>query len=417
MTGITYETTAEDVASKSLHVTVAPDRLAESERRAVREYARRARLPGFRKGHAPEPVVRRRFETEIRRWVLEDALRESWDAILKETNLKPTGDPQVRNVSFEAGKPLTFELLVEIRPEITVATVGGFHLKRTLPPVTDAMVDEQLQRLREQRGTWTPVSGVHPRPGNLVNVTVSPLEGEEPAATQPHDLILGQGEAIPDLEARIMELSPGETIDTQVRFPDDHSDEARRGQTRNVRVTLHEVKEQTLPDLDDALARELGDFDSLETLRARVREDLEAEARRHADDEVKAELLRRIAEANNVPAPPSLVHRLLHAYAESYRIDPSQFETFAGSFRAVAEAQVKRELILDSVATAQNLRASEADIDSRVARIAESRGSEPGKVYSSLQQHGRLGELERAITEEKVFGWLLQQSTVTEEAA
>ena len=118
MTGISYQTTAEDVASKSLQVTVDVDRLEATERRAVREYARKARLPGFRKGHAPEPVVRRRFETEIRRFVLEDALRESWDTILKETELKPTGDPQIRNVSFEAGKPLTFEVLIEVRPEI-----------------------------------------------------------------------------------------------------------------------------------------------------------------------------------------------------------------------------------------------------------------------------------------------------------
>ncbi|MGH7584474.1 MAG: trigger factor, partial [Gemmatimonadales bacterium] len=193
MTGITFETTAEDAASKSLHVTVATDRLAESEQRAVREYAKRARLPGFRKGHAPEPVVRRRFESEIRRWVLEDALRESWDAIRKEKDLKPTGDPQVRNVSFEAGKPLTFELLVEVRPEITLTTMGGFQLKRTVPPVTDEMVNEQLQRLREQRGTWNPVAGGHAKPGNRVTVTVTPVEAEGEAGTapspEPHDIV------------------------------------------------------------------------------------------------------------------------------------------------------------------------------------------------------------------------------------
>jgi len=114
MTGISYETMSEDIASKSLQVTVDTDRLEATERRAVREYARKARLPGFRKGHAPEPVVRRRFETEIRRYVLEDALRESWDTILKETDLKPTSDPQIRNVTFETGKPLTFEVLVEV---------------------------------------------------------------------------------------------------------------------------------------------------------------------------------------------------------------------------------------------------------------------------------------------------------------
>ncbi|MGH7592544.1 MAG: trigger factor [Gemmatimonadales bacterium] len=418
MTGISYQTMAEDVASRSLQVTVDVGRLEATERRAVREYARKARLPGFRKGHAPEPVVRRRFETEIRRFVLEDSLRESWDTILKETELKPTGDPQIRNVSFETGKPLTFEVVIEMRPQLTLTTTGGFSLTRTIAPVTDAMIQEQLQQLREQRGTWSPLSGVRPKPGNLVSVTVTTIEaGIESAAGTPHDLVLGQGQAIPELEERIMELEPGSTSEADVRFPDDHADAGRRGESRRVRITLHEVKEQILPDLDDALARELGDFDSLAALRDRVRDDLGAEARRRADDALKAALLRQIAEANQVPAPPSMVQRLLHAYAESYRVEAPQFETFAQSFRSVAEAQIKRELILDSVATAQNLRVTEADIDERVAKLAAARGVETGKLYSSLQQNHRLGELEHSITEDRVFAWLLQQSTVTEDAA
>ena len=112
-----------------------------------------------------------------------------------------------------------------------------------------------------------------------------------------------------------------------------------------------------------------------------------------------------------------MVHRLLHAYAESDKVDSSQFETFAKSFQPIAESQVRRELILDAVATAQNLRATEADVDARVATLAAARGLDAGKLYASLQQNRRLGELEHTITEEKVFGWLLQQSTVTEGAA
>ena len=418
MTGITYQTTSEDVASRSLQVTVDPARLEATERRAVREYAKSARLPGFRKGHAPEPVVRRRFEAEIRRFVLEESLRESWDAILKETSLKPTADPQVRNVVYETGKPLTFEMQVEIRPEIKLDRTGGFTVVRKVASVTDEMVNNQLQELREQRGSWSPLPGVRAKPGNLVSVTVTTIEdGAEPVPGQPHDLILGQGQAIPELEEQIMAIAPGESGDAEVRFPEDHADESRRGKTRKVRIAVHEVKEQLLPELDDALARELGDFDSLASLTARVREDLEVDARRRSDDELNGDLLRQIGEANAVPAPASMVHRLLHAYAESYRVDASQFETFSKSFEPIAQAQVKRELILDAVATAQNLRATEGDIDDRVAKLAAARGVEPGRLYASLQQAKRLGELEHTITEEKVFGWLLQQSTVTEGAA
>ncbi|HEX3928237.1 MAG TPA: trigger factor [Gemmatimonadales bacterium] len=418
MTGISYETTAQDPASRALKVTVGLDRLDQAEKQAVREYAQHARLPGFRKGHAPDAVVRKRFEGEIRRYVVEQALRESWDAILKETGLKPVADPQVRNVTFEAGQPMQFELIVDIRPEITLATTGGFTTTRTVNPVTDEMVQDQIDRLREQRGAWNPLEGVQPKPGNLVSVSVTPIEpGKEPAGAAPHELVLGQGQTIPDVEERIMTLKPGETTDAEVRFPDDHPDESRRGATRRVRITLHEVKEQALPTLDDAFAREVGDFESVEALRTAIRSDLAAEAAREADARVREDLLRQIAQANNVPAPESMVHRLIHAYAETYQIDKAQFGTFASTFHPIAESQVKRELILDAVAAAQNLRATEADIDAKVAEMAAVRNLPPAKLYASLEQGKRLGELERSITEGKIFAWLLSQSTITEGTA
>lgn len=418
MTGISYRTTAQDPGSRALEVTVDADRLQAAENEAVREYARRARLPGFRKGHTPEPVIRRRFDSEIRQRVIETALRESWTTILKDADLKPTADPQVRNVSWEAGKPLTFELLVEVRPEISLATTGGFTVSRKVEAVTDAMVDEQMQHLREERATWSPVADGHPKPGHLVSITATPIpESGEPKPGQPHDVVLGQNQALPELEDRIMQLAPGETIDSEVRFPEDHPDAERRGKTQRVRVTLHGIKEQILPPLDDALARELGDFDTVDALRDKVTEDLVRNANRDADDAVRGELIRQIADANQVPAPPSLVHRLFHSYAESYRIPADQFESFAKSFQPVVEAQVRRELILDALATAQNLRATEADVDARVATLAAARGVEPGKLYTSLQQNNRLADIERSLTEEKVFAWLLAQSTVTEDAA
>ena len=418
MTEITYRTTAEDVASRSLQVTVSLDCLAVAERRAVREYTRQARIPGFRKGHAPEPVIRRRFEQEIRRHVMEDALRESWDAILKETDLKPTSDPQVSNVNFEAGQPLVFDLLVEVRPSLTLATTGGFAVSRTVAPVTADQVQEQIDRLREQKATWAPIEGVRPKPGQLVSVTVVTIEGGAAAATgQPYGLVIGKGQAIPDLEELIMGLAAGESAEGDVKLPENHPDEARRGETRRLQVTLHEVKEQLLPPFDDAFARELGEFDSAAALTDRLREDLAADAVRTADQGVREQLVQRLVEANDVPTPRSLVRRLLGAYAEAYKVEPGQIEAFAASFTPVAEAQVRRELVLDAVASAQNLHATEADVDARVAELASARGVEPGKLYASLQQANRLGELERSLTEEKTFTWLVEQSTVTEGTA
>ncbi len=419
MTEITIETTAQDAASRSLQVTVGTDHLAQVERRAVKEYARRVRLPGFRKGHAPEPMIRRRFSAEIRQFVLEDALRESWQKVLGDQALQPIADPQVRNVSFEEGKPLTFEMFVEVRPEIELTTTGGFALTRTAPAVTDEQVEEQLERLREQRGSWVPVpEGVRPKEGQLVSVTVETITDGEPAGNAaPHSLVLGEGQAIPDLEEKITTLLPGETIEADLRLPDDHSDESLRGAVRQVRITLHEIKDRQLPELDDSLAGEVGDFASIEALRNAIREDLEADALRSADAAVREQLIQQIAEANQVPTPPAMVQRLLAMYAENYGIEAEQMDAFRASFGPVAEAQVRRQLILDAVITARNLRATEEELDAKVAEMAAARGTEPGKLYSQLEQSRRLHDLEHQISEEKAFAALLAESTITEGAA
>ncbi|HWB42457.1 MAG TPA: trigger factor [Gemmatimonadales bacterium] len=412
MSQITVEKTAEDSASKSLRVTVPVDRVREAEAKAVQYYARRARLPGFRPGKAPEAVVRKRFNDAIRQTVLEEVLRESWETAKTSESLKPIADPAVRNLKFEEGSPIEFDLLVEVRPEIKLDRIGGFRLERTLAEVSDAAVDARLGSLQEAKATWIPVAGEKPSPGQMVRVEVAPIEDGTAGAAQPYDLVLGQNQAIPELEERIMGLLPGEVSETEVHFPEDHPDESRRGKSRQVRVALHEVKRQELPPLDDAFAREMGDFESLEALRAAVRHDLEHDAEREADARVRQALIAQVVEANGIQAPESLVHRLMHGYADLYRIPQDQLPAFEQQFHEIAERQVKRDLVLDALVEQQGLRATEAEIDARIAAMAEARGTTPGELYGSLQKSNRLAELERGITEEKAFEFLLQQSSV-----
>jgi trigger factor len=414
MSPITVEKTSEDSASKSLHVTVPVDRVREAEARALKYYGKRARLPGFRPGKAPDTVVRKRFGDAIRQTVLEEIIRESWETAKTSESLKPITDPSIRNLKFEEGSPVEFELLVEVRPELKLQRIGGFRLERRVSPVPDSAVDEQLAHIQEQKATWIPLEGVRPSPGNMVRVEVAPIENGIAGVAQPHDLVLGQNQAIPELEERIMSLLPGETAEAEVRFPEDHPDEARRGQTRRVHIALHEVKRQELPPLDDALAREAGDFESLDALRGAIRQDLEREAAREADADLRQKLIAQIVEANRVEAPHSLVHRLLHGYAEIYKVPEDQLPAFEQQFHSIAENQVKRDLVLDAIIEEHGLRATEADLDQRINSMAAARGTPAAQVYASLQKANRLQELERVLTEEKVFDFLLKQSTIEE---
>jgi trigger factor len=414
MSDISIVKTKEDVASKSLQVTVPVDRILQAENKAVRQYSQRARLPGFRQGKAPEAVVRRRFGEAIRQTVLEELIRESWDVARKAQDLKPIAEPHIHDLKFEDGKPLEFEFHVEVRPDVQLSRTGGFTVRREVKLVADQDVEEKLRDLQERKAAWLPVEGTKPSPGQLVRLEVAPFDGDAVGPAQPYTMVLGEGRALPDVEERVMELLPGQTVDAEVRFPDDHPDESKRGQSRKVRISLHEVKRQELPVLSDDFAREVGDFETLDALRAAIRQDLERDAVAAADAGARQELLQQIYAANNVPAPASLVSRLVQGYMQAYQIPAEQFETFAAEFRPVAEQQVRRELVLDTVVEQEKLGATEAELDERVATLAAGRKMSPGQLYAQLEKAGRLRELERSLTEEKAFAWLLQQSNVVD---
>jgi trigger factor len=414
MPDIIVTKTREEPGATSLRVEVAVERVRAAEEKATARYAKRVRLPGFRKGKAPPAVVRRRFYEAIREEVLRELIGESWKVALEQEKLKPIADPRVRNLRFEENSPVTFELLVEVKPELELPRLGGFKLVRKVPRVTDEMVDAQLEELRRRRAPWVPLAA-EPGPGDLVQVTLATLQGDEEKDVRRYELVLGEGRALPEIEERIRRMKPGETGEAEVRLPEDFPDPERRGELRRVRIVLHEAKRQELPPLDDAFAREIGDFDSLEELKRAVREDLEKEAVREAEAELRRQLMEQIVAANGVLAPRPLVDRLLALYAQAYEIPDSEIERFAAEFRPIAEAQVKRDLVIDHVAEKFGLGATAEEVDRRVAEIARRRNAEPERVYAYLEKAGRLRELKRSITEEKVFAYLLGQSTVTED--
>jgi trigger factor len=409
---IEIRTKKNEGVERLLEVSVPVTLVEEAEERTARRYASSVRLPGFRPGKAPAALVRKRFRDAIRQQALETLLQDAYQEVIEREKLKVASQPHVHDVRFDEGQPLVFELHVEVRPEITLGRAQGFRVTRPPAAVTEATVGEQLQELRDQRANWAPVTE-RPVPGDMVTVLLATADekGELPEGKE-YRLVLGGGQAIPGIEELIMRMSPGETLEQPVRWPDDFPDEAERGKTKPVRVVLQDVKRKSLPELDDAFAREVGDFESLDALKAAVRKDLESHAERESDASVRQQLIDQIVQANSFDVPPSWVSQLIDGYMKAYQIPEEERERFTGEFRPVAERQVRRDLIIDTIAERENLKASEADIDERVAEVAKKRNAEPGQVYASLQKAGRLQEIERAITEEKVFKWLMERNTV-----
>jgi trigger factor len=404
--------TKSEGVERRLQVAVPPDRVAAARSKAVHRVAKQVRMPGFRPGKAPEAIIRKKYAAAIDQEAVEALLREAYETVLAKEQLQLVTQPHAHDVKFGEDDGLSFELHCEVRPEVKLERLEGFRVMRPRDTVTEEQVQEQLDQLRDQRAAWTPVEG-KPNEGDLVTVTLATAddEGTIPEG-QEYRLVLGAGQAIAPIEEMILTLAQGETVERPVKWPDDFPDEAQRGKTKSVRATLSEVKRKELPALDDAFAREMGDFDSLDAFTKVVREDLAASAVRDADAAARTQLLDEIVGANPFEIPPSWVKQMVQAYAEAYKIPQEELGKFGEEIRGMAERQVRRDLILDTVAEREKLTATEADVDDKVAELAAKRGMEPGPLYASLQKAGRLRELERSITEERVFAWLLGKNTI-----
>ena len=404
--------TKSEGVERRLQVDVPPARVAAARSKAVSRVAKQVRVPGFRPGKAPEAMIRRKYAEAIDQEAVEALMREAFDTVLKKEDLQLVTQPHAHGVKFGEDQGLSFELHCEVRPEITLERLDGFRVMRPTETVTDEQVQEQIDQLRDQRATWTPVEG-KPNEGDLVTVMLATADesGEIPEG-QEYRLVMGAGQAIAAIEEVILTLDQGESTEAPVKWPDDFPDEAQRGKTKTVRAALSEVKRKSLHVLDDAFAREMGDFDSLDAFTKVVREDLTSTAVREADSAARTQLLDEIVTANPFEIPPSWVKQMIHAYAEAYKIPQEEIVKFGDEMRGMAERQVRRDLILDTLAEREKLAASEGDVDDKVAELAGKRGMEPGQLYASLQKAGRLRELERSITEERVFAWLLGKNTV-----
>lgn len=410
---IEFTPRASEGVERHIQVSVPPEAVKDAEDKAAKRYASTVRLPGFRPGKAPATVVRKKFGEAIRQEALESIVREAYQEFIEKESIKVAAQPHVHDLKFEEGKPLTFELHLEVRPTIELARTNGFRIERPAATVTEEQLDQQIEQIRDEKATWSPVVE-KPLLGDMVNVQIA--TGADAGEGKSYPLVLGAGQAIPGIEELVMEAKPGETIERPVKWPDDFPDETQRAQTKTVRITVNEVKRKSAPALDDALAREVGDFESLDALRKAVRSDMERHAEHEVEANVRQQLIDQIIAANAFDVPKSWVQQFVQNYAEAYQVPEDQREQFAGEFRAMAERQIRRDLVIETLAEKEGLTATEKELDARISELADKKGANPGQIYAQLEKSGRLKEMERSITEDKVFKWLLDKNDVSTNA-
>lgn len=395
---------------------IVPSGVVNSERRRLTsELAARVKLPGFRKGHVPSSVVEKRFGQSLSREALDKLIGAAYREALSQQELNPISEGEVDNVQYEPDHDLTFSISFDVRPEIELSRLGGFRVERPAVNGLEDKLEQVLGRLREEKGTWHPLEEGKPEDGNLVEVEIQRMNDGEVGEAQPYQLVLGQGDAIPNIEEAIKSLEVDGSGDFVVRFPDDFPNEERRGQKEHLHIRLDSRQHLVLPELDAEFAKSLGEFEGVEDLNEKIQADLEKEAEEQAESVVRGKLLDAILDANPFTVPVSMVDRYVESVLGNPEgVPPEKLTEAKEHLSPQAEHAVKRILAIDRLSEIQELGATEEELDDRIEEIAEKSGDTPARIYANLQKGERLEALEREITERKVFDFLKEQSEITE---
>ena len=398
---------------KSLSVEIDADEVQAETNAVLRRYASQVRLPGFRQGKAPADLVRKRFAKEIDDDVRERLVSRLWREATKEKGLHPIGDPVLEDLKHEPGQPFSIKTVFEVLPQFQVKDYRGVEARKPPAAVTDAEVGEALESIRQSRARFVADEARLAEPADVVIADVTETAaGEEPKVRERMLVEVGAGDNPPELNARLAGVKAGARVDATVRYAADHPVERLAGKEVRYDLLVHEVKRKAIPPADDELAKELGEFDDLASLKARIRTDLAERKEAAARAAVRQLVLDRVLLANPIPLPDVLVeeeiqHRLEEMVREMmyHGLDPRKADLDWKQLRDRNEEPARKivhaRLVLDAVGLAEGVRVERAEIESRILREAERIGEKPDELRARLQKGGGLQALETQMVREK----------------
>lgn len=422
MSALTTTTTELPESRVRVEAQVSADEVEKSLERAARAIGRDMRIPGFRKGKVPAPVIIQRVGREA---VLDEAVRDGisrWyvDAI-DEAGISPVGDPDLDIGDLPgAGEPLSFTIEIGVLPPAKLGTYKGVEVGRAEPAAADEDVQAELDTLRERSGTLETAD----RPAQMGDFTVIdflgkkdgvPFEGGE---GRDFPLELGSGRFIPGFEEQLQGASAGEERVVEVTFPEDYQAEHLAGEAVTFEVTVKEVKEKKLPELDDEFAETAAGFDSLDELkediasrlREREEERIERAFRDAALDAVVAEATIEIPDALVEARGKELWDRMLHQLShqgiskEIYlQISQKTEEELLAEARPDAEVQLRREAVLKAIVEAEKFDISDDDLLEALAPTAEAQQTKPKKLLERLKSSGRIDEAREDLAQRRAL--------------
>jgi trigger factor len=410
---------------REIQVEIPAEEVARETETLVQKYQKLARLPGFRKGHVPASIIRQRFAEDLKSDVVEALVPRYFRREAEKQGLRPVSQPRVSDLHIHENEPLRFKASFEIMPEIKVEGYKELRAAKTEVQVTEEEVQESLNSLREQHATFSSVEGRALQEGDFAQASLDgqPKDGEGKPVHMDEILVeIGGKNTMPEFTENLRGVSAGEERTFDVVYPQDSNDQRLAGKTFAYTVKVSAIKQKSLPELNDQFAKELGEFSSLDEVRARIREGMEAERTRNAEREAKDKLVAELIKRNPLEVPESLVEhqidirldRGLRALAaQGMRpedIKKMDINRLRAGQRDQAAEEVKASLLLEKIAEEEKIEVSEEEISREIEVLGRQTKQTPEAVRARLTQDGALSRIQARLRSEKTLDFLYHQS-------
>jgi len=412
-------TEATETCRRQLELEIPGPEVEKTTERVARDLARVARVPGFRPGKAPVSLIRRRFAEEIKGEVLEKLLPEHLEKAVTEQKLSIVTRPQVDQVDWVEGGGVKFRAWFEVLPEFQLGEYKDLTIELPAMDIAEADVGRALEQMRERAANYAPIEGRPAHDGDyaVLNVVGIPADGGAPIRSENVLVHIGGEETVEGFTQNLRGAKPGEEKRFDVTYPAEMPDPRLKGKTVSYTVNVLELKEKKLPVLDDAFAKDVSKAASLEELRGQLREQMEKARDRRREELVKEKILSALLSRHNFPVPEALVEqqmdsrlrnmvRALVAQGTDPRGVNVDWAALRARQRAPAVDDVKGEILLDRIGTAEKIEVTDEELEKELAHAGEHSGESAQALRARLTKEGTLDTMRSKLRGEKVLEWL-----------
>jgi len=427
------QVTAEqtDPCTVVLSIEVDEQQVSRAFDSAYRDFGRHANVPGFRPGKAPRALVERFVDNErVRRHALEKIVRDTYPKAIEEESLTPFRDPEIDAADLEDKKPYTYKANVPLEPQVTLGAYTGLTVEKPIFNVTDEMVLQRIDGLRNERAKLDRVTDRGVEAGDMLIVeNLIKVEGAEEDETPVRRQLVQMGQNIPGYDEAIMGMLPDEERTFELTYPEDHEEEDKRGKKATFTVSLKSISAKRLPDLDDDFAMQVAGTETLDEFKELVKTRLEADAVRLSNEVAEQRLLEAILENSEVHFPEVLVRDEVRDKLQqlSYQLQNNRmpYEQFLAQNGVTAEQhqsqvyadsfeQIRVLLALREISIQEGLQASNEDVDAEFDRMVGAGAlTEEQDAEYRMDSRRRL-QVANALIQTRLHDFLFANNTLNE---